>query len=197
MKERRLMNTKETIIIGIAGGSGSGKSTFTSHLEDHLLNLKVKVIHMDDYFKEDKPTITAPYTQIEYEDHNHPDSFDFDKLLDDYKQLLKQEYDVIIIEGLMTLYNNDIRKLLHLKIFIDCQADERIVRRINRNLAFGQSFEDITSVYLDAVRYRHQEFVEPSRWHADIILNGSSLPTIGTDIISTWIKSQYSRLGHE
>ena len=73
----------------------------------------------------------------------------------------------------MTLYDSNIRELCDIKIFIDCRADERIVRRIKRNMQWGQTFEQITDVYLNLVRFRHDEYVEPSRWQADFIINGA------------------------
>lgn len=184
------MDKKKPLIIGIAGGSGSGKSTMCSYIEKHLKGLSVKSIHMDDYFSEDPPEIVAPITRVIYEDHNHPDTVDFDRLLSGLEDLVdSQNYQVILIEGLMTLYKDEIRDSLDLKVFVDCQADERIIRRIRRNMGWGQNFEDITSVYLDAVRYRHNEYVEPSRWHADIILNGSKFSETGLDLVIQWIKN--------
>lgn len=188
------MDKKKAIVIGIAGGSGSGKSTICSEIEKNLDGLLVKVIHIDDYYKADKPNVTSPFTGVIYADYNHPNSIDFDRLIRDYTIFAKQEIDVIIIEGLMTLYKDEIRDILDLKIYIDCQADERIVRRIKRNLSWGESFEEITSVYLDAVRYRHNEFVEPSRWHADIILNGSNLSKKGKDLVVKWIRNESDKL---
>ncbi|GMQ63568.1 uridine kinase family protein [Vallitalea maricola] len=184
------MSKKKQLVVGIAGGSGSGKSTICSYFENALDDLNVKSIHMDDYYKTNKPDVISPFTGVVYADFNHPDSFDFDRLLNQYSIIAEQDVDVIIIEGLMTLYEERIREILDLKIYIDCQADERIIRRISRNSSWGESFEEITSVYLDAVRYRHNEFVEPSRWYADFILNGSNTSQIGKDIIIKWIRDQ-------
>ncbi|WP_170311564.1 uridine kinase family protein [Vallitalea okinawensis] len=181
---------KKPLVVGIAGGSGSGKSTTCSYIEKYLKEFSVKSIHMDDYFIEDPPMIVAPISRLIYEDHNHPDTIDFNRLLFDLEELLnRQDCQVILIEGLMTLYKDEIRDVLDLKVFVDCQADERIIRRIRRNMGWGQTFEDITSVYLDAVRYRHNEFVEPSRWHADIVLNGSKFSDTGLDVVIQWIKN--------
>ncbi len=132
----------------------------------------------------------APYTVKTYEDHNHPDCIDFDALLSDYEHACQEGYHAIIIEGLFTLYHDAIRGLLDLKIYIDCQADERIVRRIKRNMAWGLSFDEITDVYLDAVRHRHATYVEPSRWYADVVLNGSTPSTVGYDLVLDWVKTQ-------
>lgn len=181
---------KKALVIGIAGGSASGKSTICGYIEKELDGLNVEVLHIDSYYKENMPKIIAPITGKEYEDFNHPDGIYFDRLMNDYRKLCKKDLDVIIIEGLMTLQREEIREVLDLKLFVDCQADERIVRRLKRNLAWGESFDEITNVYLDAVRYRHNEFVEPSRWHADIVLNGSNFSDTSLNMVVDWIKSR-------
>jgi uridine kinase len=88
----------------------------------------------------------------------------------------------------MTLHDDAIRSLLDLRIFLDAQSDERIVRRLKRNLAVGGDFDQIAAFFLDTVRYRHQEFVEPSRWHADIVLNGSNTSDRGVELVIEWIR---------
>lgn len=188
------MINKKTLVVGIAGGSASGKSTICSYIEEHLKDIKIASIHVDDYYKDIRPNIIAPITEAVYEDFNHPDSINFENLLDDLNDLKKQDFQVILIEGLMVLYKYEIRCKLDLKIFVDCQSDERLVRRIKRNLEWGESFDEITSVYLDAVRYRYNEFVEPSRWHADIILNGSKCPEKGIQVIIQWIRETVSHM---
>ena len=171
---------KKTFLAGIAGGSASGKSTLSDALEKELKskNLNVYVLHMDSYFKSVKerpqPYVEAPINGVLYADDNHPSSIDLTKLSDDLEKAEAiGEYDVIIIEGLFTLWDKNIYSRLDLKLFIDCKSDERIVRRLKRNIAWGLSFDEIANVYIDMVRYRHDEYVEPSKWRADIILNGS------------------------
>jgi len=181
---------KRPLVIGIAGGSGSGKSTLAGRIAGALPELTVQTIPMDRYFRRIKPTMVAPYTGVTYEDHNHPDSFDLAGLVRDLDALLQQEQapQVVIIEGLMTLHDGEVRSRLDLKIYLDVQADERIVRRLRRNMAHGLPFDEIAAFYLDSVRYRHQEFVEPSRWHADIVLNGSAVSERGLDLVTEWVR---------
>jgi uridine kinase len=105
---------------------------------------------------------------------------------------LKNSYDVVIVEGLLTLWDDNICELLDLKLFVDCKSDERIVRRIKRNIQWGQTFDQITEVYLDMVRFRHEEYVEPSKWRADIIINGSKFSDITIAIIREHI---YNTMG--
>lgn len=178
------------LVIGIAGGSASGKTTLARRFEQALAGLTVETIHMDRYFLKVKPRMIAPFTGIEYEDHNHPDSFDLAGLVRDLDARLQSADapQVIIIEGLMTLYDNAIRARLDLKIFLDAQSDERIVRRLKRNLAAGGDYDQIAAFFLDSVRHRHLQFVEPSRWYADIVLNGSTSSARGEELVVEWIK---------
>jgi len=164
-------------IIGIAGGSASGKSTFTEQLITVLDGFALLVIHMDSYFKpsDQRPYSTAPVTGKQYIDDNHPLTMDLTQLAVDLDNAISQEqYKVIIVEGLLTLWDDNICEKLNMKLFVDCRADERIVRRIKRNMEWGLTFDQISDVYLDLVRYRHDEYVETSKWRADIILNGSN-----------------------
>ena len=183
---------KKPYIIGIAGGSASGKSTFSAALATALDGLKLLVIHMDSYFKplEQRPYATAPITGKQYVDDNHPLTMDLPKLASDLESAIAQNYyEVIIVEGLLTLWDDVIYEKLDLKLFVDCRADERIVRRIKRNQEWGLTFDQIADVYLDLVRYRHDEYVETSKWRADVILNGSNPSDNTLVMISRYVKA--------
>lgn len=187
---------KKTLVVGIAGGSASGKSTFSDELERMLSGVKIHVIHMDSYFKpkEEQPYSEAPITGIIYVDDNHPLTMDLPRLFIDLTEAIERNsYDVIIVEGLLTLWDRDICSILDLKLFIDCKPDERIVRRLKRNMAWGRTFDEIAKVYLDLVRYRHDEYVEMSKWRADFILNGSIQSEKALIIISDYILSNLSK----
>ncbi|MBR6507252.1 MAG: AAA family ATPase [Clostridia bacterium] len=164
---------KKAYIIGIAGGSASGKSTFAKKLTEELDGYNVRLFTMDKYFKPvcDLPLITTD-NKKEYRDYNCPDSFNLDTLKSDL-QSAKIKYDIIVVEGLLTLWDNDIRALCDKTIFMDCPADIRIVRRIKRNLTWGLTLDEITDVYVDLVRYRHEEYVEPTKAKADMVLDSS------------------------
>jgi uridine kinase len=183
---------KKTFVVGIAGGTASGKSTFCENLKKCLfeLNLSIKILHRDDYFrpKNKRPFLESFVSGKKYIDDNHPLTIYLDKLKTDIKMNLEEEkYDVIIIEGLLTLWDDDIFRELDMKLFIDCKSDERIVRRIRRNMEWGLTFDEITNVYLDMVRYRHDEYVEPSKWRADIIINGSNTSETALLIVKEYI----------
>ncbi|MDR1025198.1 MAG: AAA family ATPase [Treponema sp.] len=188
---RRINIMEKPFLIGIAGGTASGKSTFCEKLEKELNKLKLKVFHMDEYFKPEsqRPYTKAFVTKGKYIDDNHPLTMDLKKLTTDVKESLKKEYNVIIIEGLLTLWDDDMYEMLDLKIYVDCRSDERIVRRIKRNTQWGQTFEQITNVYLDMVRFRHDEYVEPSKWRADIIINGSKFSEKALTMIAGYINN--------
>ena len=176
-------------IVGIAGGTASGKSTISLKIEEALADRTVLLMHMDAYFLSKRPRMLAPITGQDYEDHNHPDSFDLKKLVEDLDAHHQEgAAQVIIVEGLMTLHHRPLRERLDLAIYIDAPSDERIVRRLRRDMAKGRDYDEIAEFFLDCVRFRHQEFVEPSRWHADIVLNGSYPSVRGLAVVVEWIR---------
>ena len=150
---------------------------------------------MDSYFKaeQDRRIATAPITGKEYRDDNHPSSFALPGLKRDMESILQEgECQILIVEGLLTLWEEEIYKQLDLKLFVDCRPDERIVRRLKRNMTWGLTFDQIADVYLDMVRYRHEEFVEPTKWRADFILNGSNPSIKVIEMIVAYIKSMHT-----
>lgn len=179
-------------IVGIAGGTCSGKSTLTNRLNDDLtLNgYKTDIVRMDAFFKNPPPNTIAPFTGVQYVDHNHPDSFRTEDFYAAVDAAVHSMADVLIIEGLLILYLERIRKMLDLKVFVDLRSDERLIRRIHRfQRDRGQSLEEISDRYLDTVRYRHDEFVEPTRWYADIVINGALDSHKGAEILLSYIKN--------
>lgn len=182
---------KKPFIVGIAGGSASGKSTFCDILEKELASLMPKIIHMDSYFKpeEERPFLAAPVTGKMYLDDNCPDTIDLTALKADLQEAIASGCKLIILEGLLVLWDSELYAQLDLKLFVDCRPDERIVRRLKRNMNWGLSFDEISNVYLDMVRYRHDEYVEPTKWKADIILNGSSHSPQAASMVTSFIKA--------
>jgi len=182
----------KAFVVGIAGGSASGKSTFCKQLENALAGYNIIIFHMDHYFKpkDMRPYVSAPITKKMYMDDNHPTTVDLSQLKKDLSTAINDDAaEIIIVEGLLTLYDDEICQQLDLKLFIECRADERIVRRLKRNMERGLTFDEISNVYLDMVRYRHDEYVEPSKWKADLILNGSMFSDKALEIIVGAIKS--------
>ena len=182
------------ILIGIAGGSASGKTALCHALEEALAGLDVRVVHMDRYFWPVKPRVQAPFVDTQWDDYNQPASFDLASLHRDIKELCAagDPPDVVIVEGLMTLHDDVLREKLDLRIFVDAPPDERIVRRLRRNMATGGDFDEIAAYYLDSVRWRHQQYVEPSRWHADLAYNGQYPSSRALDVLVAWIRAEAS-----
>lgn len=180
-------------LIGIAGGTASGKSTFSDYLEKQLQEYRIMVFHMDSYFKpkEIRPKAKAHVSGKVYLDDNCPETIHHERLRRDLEAARDEHYDFILVEGLFALWYEWLYEMLDIKLFIDCQADERIVRRLRRNMAErGLSFDEISEVYLDMVRYRHEQYIEPTKWRADFILNGSSPSFLANDILVDFLKRQ-------
>lgn len=184
---------KQAYVVGIGGCSASGKSTLSNRLEEGLSDLKVKVFHVDKYFREpsERPQVTGILDGRVYRDDNHPETMDLARLHADVAAAKAGDFDVILIEGMFILWDRDLAPLLDLKVFVDCDPDERLRRRISRNLGFGYDLDDIMDRYVQAVVPRQKEYVEPSKWMADIIVNGFRTVNqgpAGVDIILSWIQ---------
>jgi len=177
-------------IVGVAGGTCSGKSTLVAELKKRLENsCKVHSIMMDMYWQSPGPSVIAPITRQVYKERNHPDALDQKRLFAEIDLALADEsLDVLFIEGLFALQIDAIRDMLDLKVFVDLPSDERMYRRIKRWMSYGEAMESIVSRYLDTVRFRHDELVEPTRWHADIVLNGNLDRHQGADILECYIR---------
>jgi len=195
IKEKHFCERKDycamgkTFVIGIAGATQSGKSTFAKKLEESLHGVILKTFHIDDYHKPKakQPIAKAPITQIEYTDFNSLVSFDLPHLRRDIKAALDEEnFSVIIIEGTMILYDEEILNLLDLKLFVDSRADERAIRYIELYSQYHDP-DFIKNSYLDLVRYRMDEYIEPTKWRADIIINGSMESDRAVEVVKTYI----------
>lgn len=181
---------KKGYIVGIGGWSASGKSTVSDYLEKNLDPLKVKAFHMDDYYKEEaqRPYITGILDGKQYIDDNHPSALDMEKFYDDVGRAVLDDWNIIILEGIFVLWDEKILPMLDFKIYVDCDSEERLVRRIKRHIAYGQDFDEITQRYIQAVLPRHKEYVEATKWRADIILNGFQMPALGMDVVLAWMR---------
>lgn len=180
---------KKAILIGMAGESAGGKSTAAESLKEKLAGCRVKVIHMDDYYREEsaRPVILGCTDGKRYIDDNHPDALDLDRVYVDVERSREGQWDVVIVEGLFALWDERIFRLMDLKVFVDCDSDERLVRRLKRQLSYGQSQDKITERYIQAVQPRQREYVSPTKWKADMILNGFRPSSEGIDLIACWI----------
>lgn len=171
-------------VVGIAGGSASGKTTFAAALASALAAgippRQAEVLHMDRYALTDRtagPSFVFSPTGETLFNMNHPDAFDFPRLLTDIEERCAAEkgLDVLIVEGLMTLHDKAVRERLDLRLFLELDADERALRRMLRDMAGGRSSRDpqfIADYYRESARVGHALYVEPSRRSADLILRG-------------------------
>lgn len=178
------------IIIGIAGGTGSGKTTLVNKLKSVLGDEVVTLCH-DYYYKANDHLPLEERKKLNYD---HPNAFDTEMMIDDIKRLKdgmiveRPTYDfvghtraeetvkvspkkVIIVEGILIFENRELLNQLDIKVFVDTDADVRIIRRIVRDVKErGRSLDSVINQYLNTVKLMHEEFVEPSKRNADIII---------------------------
>ena len=188
-----------SVLVGIAGGSASGKTTFTAALEKEIAHgrpaLRVEAIGMDRYFYRGNapgPAFVSPSTGETLPDNNHPESADNARMLLDLdaRRSTTNRPDVILLEGLMALHLQDVRERCDLQIFIELEADLRALRRLLRDMAGIRGNPDpqvISTYYRECARVGHERYVEPSRVHADLIVRGDGdfariVPMIGAVI---------------
>ena len=181
---------KNAFLIGIAGGTGSGKTTLAENIVRHF-GEDITLLCHDDYYKAHDD---LPYSEREKLNYDHPDAFDTDLLISHLEALKRGEsidcpiYDytvhnrseqtktihptpVIVLEGILIFASPEVRALLDMKIFVDTDADVRILRRIVRDVRHRErTLESVISQYLTTVKPMHEAFVEPSKKHADIIV---------------------------
>ena len=180
-----------TIIIGIAGGTGSGKSTFTNRLKS-AFEEDVTVLYHDNYYRAQDD---LPFEERKKVNYDHPDAFETELLLEHLKELKKgnsilcpvydysahnrskeveeiQPKKVILLEGILVLTDPRLRELLDIKIFVEADADERILRRVIRDVKErGRDIEGVVAQYLTTVKPMHYLYVEPTKCQADIVIN--------------------------
>ena len=179
-----------TILIGIAGGTGSGKTTLTRHLKEHF-GQEVTVISHDNYYKRQDGKTYEERAKVNYD---HPSAFDTDLLIEHLRQLKAghsiqcpvYSYSnhnrtdrtveifptkVIIVEGILIFQNPTLRDMFDIKIFVETDADVRILRRALRDVEErGRTLQSVVTQYLTTVKPMHEQYVEPSRKYADIVV---------------------------
>lgn len=179
-----------SILIGISGCSGSGKSTFAKKITEKLTDKRVQIITSDTYFKNPKPKIISPLNGKSYDDFNSPETLDIDKMMLEIKKVL-DENDIVIVEGVLVFCFEKFRKCADLKIFIDAGIEARISRRLVRNTrVYGMNFDDELDFYMNSARFSEKKHTEPSKIYADIIINGESDFKKSFEIIETYIRSK-------
>ena len=186
----------KTVIIGIAGGTGSGKSTFTNRLKEAFQE-DVAVLYHDNYYRTQDH---IPFEERKKVNYDHPDAFETELLLKQLKELKEGKtiqcpvYDysqhnrsnqvivvepkrVILLEGILVLADKKLRELLDIKVYVEADADERILRRVIRDVKErGRDIEGVAEQYLTTVKPMHYQYVEPTKAMADVIINSGKNP---------------------
>lgn len=199
------------LIIGIAGGTGSGKTTVVSQIIDQLKNEEVDVISQDSYYQDTSHLSFEERKKINFD---HPKSIDFDLLISHLKDLkagktIQQpvysfiEHNrtsetisihprkVLIVEGILILTHSDIRALFDIKIYVHADSDERLIRRLKRDINDrGRDLEEVLWRYQTTLKPMHQQFIEPTKEFADIIIPTNRLNNVAVDIVQTIIKDK-------
>jgi len=203
------MDDKKVTIIGIAGGTGSGKTTVVNKIVEALPPHFVAVVPLDSYYNDTSSMTDDERHAINFD---HPDAFDW-KLLNrqinelhegraieqpTYSYILCNRLSetvhvdpkpVIIIEGIMTLINKKLREMMDLKIFVDCDSDERLIRNIQRDtIDRGRTVSMVVNRYLKVLKPMHEQFIEPTKRYADLIIPQGGENVKGIAILCKFIE---------
>ncbi|MDO4632389.1 MAG: uridine kinase [Eubacteriales bacterium] len=198
----------EVLVIGIAGGSGSGKTTLTNQIAASLKE-NVTVVKHDNYYKAHDDMTYEERVTLNYD---HPNAFDTDLLIEHLAKLRRGEsvecpvYDfkihnrskdtitivpgrVVIVEGILIFENPKLCEMMDIRIFVDCDADLRIIRRIQRDvMERARSLDSVISQYLNTVKPMHEQFVEPSKKNANIIVPEGGYNQVAMEMIRSHIQ---------
>ncbi|WP_417362140.1 uridine kinase [Galbibacter sp.] len=199
------------LIIGIAGGTGCGKTTVVNQIVNELPENEVGVISQDSYYKDTSHLTYEERTKLNFD---HPRTIDFDLL---YKHLLKLKDNqiieqpvysfvkhnrtkdtvithprkVMIIEGILILTHPKLRELFDIKIFVHADSDERLIRRIKRDICErGRDVDEVLNRYQTTLKPMHQQFIEPTKEFADIIIPNNKYNTVAVNIVRTIINER-------
>ena len=199
------------LIIGIAGGTGSGKTTVVNQILNELPNDEVGVISQDSYYHETDNLSYEERTKINFD---HPRAIDFDLLVEQLTDLKNGKVidqpiysfvthnrtkdtiathpkKVMIVEGILIFNNQELRDLCDIKIFVHADADERLIRRTRRDIQErGRDINEVLSRYQDTLKPMHEQFIEPTKNFADIIIPNDRYNTVAIDIVRTVINEK-------
>ncbi|MDE3839703.1 uridine kinase [Bacillus methanolicus] len=203
------MNRKP-VVIGVAGGSGSGKTSVTKSIYEHFKGHSILIIEQDYYYKDQSH---LPFEERLKTNYDHPLAFDNDLLIEHLKKLINYEpidkpiydyslhtrsnkvirvepKDVIIVEGILVLEDERLRNLMDIKLFVDTDADLRIIRRLTRDIKErGRTLDSVIEQYVNVVRPMHNQFIEPTKRYADIIIPEGGHNFVAIDLMVTKIQT--------
>ena len=199
---------KKICVVGVAGGSASGKTTIVNKIREYF-GSDIVVISHDSYYK---AHTDMPFSERCKLNYDHPESFETTKMAEDVRQLMEGNsiempiYDytihnrsdetvlieprkVIIVEGILILENKELRDLMDVKVYVDTDADERLMRRIKRDMQErARSIDSILEQYSETVKPMHEEFVEPSKKYADVIIPRGGENQAGINMLQEYLK---------
>ena len=199
------------LIIGIAGGTGCGKTTVVNQILNELPEGEVGVISQDSYYKD---TTHLTYEERVKINFDHPRSIDFDLLASHLEELKKGKpihqpvysfvkhnrtgdtilthpRKVMIVEGILILTNSELRKMFDIKIFVHADSDERLIRRLKRDISErGRNIDEVLLRYQRTLKPMHDQFIEPMKEYADIIIPNNKYNTVAVDIVRTIINEK-------
>lgn len=202
------------IIIGIAGGTGSGKTTVVNEVVKRLPKDDVVIVSQDSYYRD---SVNLPLEERQKINFDHPDSIEFELLIDHIKQLKEgktiqqpiysyitctrsaetikvEPKHVVIVEGILCLTQPELRDLMDIKVFVDCEADLRLSRVIKRDIIErGRGIDQTLQRYEVTVRPMHLQFIEPSKHHADIIIPQGGQNKVAIDVLTQFIEKQLTQ----
>ena len=198
------------IVIGVAGGSGSGKTSVTKAIYEKFKGHSIMILEQDYYYKDQSH---LPFEERLKTNYDHPLAFDNDLLLEHINKLIQYEAiekpvydyamhtrseevihvepkDVIILEGILVLEDERLRDIMDIKLFVDTDADLRIIRRLMRDIKErGRSIDSVIEQYTSVVRPMHNQFIEPTKRYADIIIPEGGHNHVAIDLIGTKIQT--------
>ncbi|MCL2603736.1 MAG: uridine kinase [Defluviitaleaceae bacterium] len=201
---------RKPVIIGVSGGSGSGKTSVSNIIVESFIKHSITLIQHDSYYKDQSGLVFEERLKANYD---HPMAFETELLLKhlgdlsnyiavdvpvyDYaahtrsaEVIRRKPTDVIIIEGILILEDKKLRDMMDIKVYVDTDDDVRIIRRIRRDIVErGRSLDSVINQYLNQVKPAHHQFVEPSKRYADIIIPEGASNTVGIDLLITKIRS--------
>ena len=201
---------KKPVIIGVAGGSGSGKTTVAKEIYRKFEDQKILMITQDSYYKDQSD---LPMEERLKTNYDHPMAFDNDLLLKHLNNLVKKETinqpvydyanhtrsdevnviesrDVIILEGILILEDESLRDMMDIKLFVDADSDVRIIRRLMRDIKDrGRTIDSVIDQYTSVVRPMHLQFIEPTKRYADVIIPEGGHNKVAIDLMVTKIKT--------
>ena len=201
---------KKAILIGIAGGTGSGKTSVANAILAEFSSSEVVLIQQDSYYHDLKHLHIDERATVNFD---HPDAIDFNEMYENLQSLIDgqtvqipmynfnthtrtddtltiENHHIIVLEGILALFDEKIRNMMDIKLYVDTPNDIRIIRRIKRDInKRGRTFESVIEQYYNTVRPMHQQFVEPSKKYADVIIPEGSHNKVAIDIIRTKIVS--------